>query len=47
MMNKTCNTLRKHSGLWSVVTLASMTPAYPTIIRGTFDSNEQRTRGTE
>jgi len=46
MMNKTCNTL-KHMGLWTRVSLASVTPAYPTIIRGSFDSNEQRSQGTE
>jgi hypothetical protein len=47
MMNKTCISLNKHRGLWSVVTVAAMSPAYPTDIRGTFDSNEQRIQGTE
>ena len=47
-MNKTCLTLAKHSRLWSLVTIASMTPAYPTVIRGQFDSNiEQEDQGTD
>ena len=46
-MNKTCISLVKHSRLWSLATVASMTPAYPTVIRGSFDSNEQGHQGTD
>ena len=36
-MNKTCN-MPKHTRLWSIETLVSFAPTYPTSIRGTSDN---------
>jgi len=44
MMNKTCY-MPKHTGLWSIETLAAFTVSYPTSIRG--NDNQRGARGTE
>lgn len=44
MMNKSCN-MQKHNGLWLTLAI-SFVPAYPTSIRGSSESDNQRGPGT-